>query len=209
MKGTNYMKNPKKVGKVIRTPGFILRIQGKMDSKKGKGVCDEYIQSVVRKLASMEGDEVIQAENALHDVRKEAAVILAEFSEKKEALSEIPENTGGKTVEEIRDNRRKSTRRKDAANRLKEAMNKLTTINEQIINTNTVLDERINKLRNNAAEKLHAYIAGIRCGSLTDYTFELSETDDDARQIYLEKHEMLDKKIREIVNRRFGEEEAA
>ena len=209
MKGTNYMKNPKKVGKVIRTPGFILRIQGKMDSKKGKGVCDEYIQSVVRKLASMEGDEVIQAENALHDVRKEAAVILAEFSEKKEALSEISENTGGKTVEEIRDNRRKSTRRKDAANRLKEAMNKLTTINEQIINTNTVLDERINKLRNNAAEKLHAYIAGIRCGSLTDYTFELSETDDDARQIYLEKHEMLDKKIREIVNRRFGEEEAA
>ena len=92
MKGTNYMKNPKKVGKVIRTPGFILRIQGKMDSKKGKGVCDEYIQSVVRKLASMEGDEVIQAENALHDVRKEAAVILAEFSEKKEDLSEIPEN---------------------------------------------------------------------------------------------------------------------
>ena len=209
MKGTNYMKNPKKVGKVIRTPGFILRIQGKMDSKKGKGVCDEYIQSVVRKLASMEGDEVIQAENALHDVRKEAAVILAEFSEKKEDLSEIPENTGGKTVEEIRDNRRKSTRRKDAANRLKEAMNKLTTINEQIINTNTVLDERINKLRNNAAEKLHAYIAGIRCGSLTDYTFELSENDDDARQIYLEKHEMLDKKIRDIVDRRFGEEEAA
>lgn len=209
MKGTNYMKNPKKVGKVIRTPGFILRIQGKMDSKKGKGVCDEYIQSVVRKLASMEGDEVIQAENALHDVRKEAAVILAEFSEKKKDLSEIPENTGGKTVEEIRDNRRKSTRRRDAANRLKEAMNKLTTINEQIINTNTVLDERINKLRNNAAEKLHAYIAGIRCGSLTDYTFELSETDDDARQIYLEKHEMLDKKIRDIVDRRFGEEEAA
>ncbi len=209
MKGANYMKNPKKVGKVIRTPGFILRIQGKMDSKKGKGVCDEYIQSVVRKLASMEGDEVIQAENALHDVRKEAAVILAEFSEKKEDLSEIPENTGGKTVEEIRDNRRKSTRRRDTVNRLKEAMNKLTMINEQIINTNTVLDERINKLRNNAAEKLHAYIAGIRCGSLTDYTFELSENDDDARQIYLEKHEMLDKKIRDIVDRRFGEEEAA
>ena len=85
-------------------------------------------------------------------------------------------------------------------------MNKLTMINEQIINTNTVLDERINKLRNNAAEKLHAYIAGIRCGSLTDYTFELSENDDDARQIYLEK---LDKKIQDIVNRRFGEEEAA
>lgn len=209
MKGTNYMKNPKKVGKVIRTPGFILRIQGKMDSKKGKGVCDEYIQSVVRKLASMEGDEVIQAENALHDVRKEAAVILAEFSEKKEALSEIPENTGEKTVEIIRDNRRKSTRRRDAVNRMKEAMNKLTTINEQIINTNTVLDERINKLRNNAAEKLHAYIAGIRCGSLKDYTFELSDASDDARQIYLEKHEMLDKKIRDIVNRRFGEEEAA
>ncbi|MDY4834868.1 MAG: hypothetical protein SO181_06990 [Frisingicoccus sp.] len=209
MKSTNYMKNPKKVGKVIRTPGFILRIQGKMDSKKGKGVCDEYIQSVVRKLASMEGDEVIQAENALHDVRKEAAVILAEFSEKKEDLSEIPENTGGKTVEEIRNNRRKSTRRRDAANRLKEAMNKLTRINEQIINTNTVLDERINKLRNNAAEKLHAYISGIRCGNLTEYTFELPETDDDARQIYLEKHERLDKKIRDIVDRRFGEEEVA
>ena len=166
MKGTNYMKNPKKVGKVIRTPGFILRIQGKMDSKKGKGVCDEYIQSVVRKLASMEGDEVIQAENALHDVRKEAAVILAEFSEKKEALSEIPENTGGKTVEEIRDNRRKSTRRKDAANRLKEAMNKLTTINEQIINTNTVLDERINKLRNNAAEAEQTDVPAVLFASL-------------------------------------------
>lgn len=209
MKGANYTKNPKKVGNVIKAPGFILRIQGKLDSKKGKGVCDEYIRRVVRKLASMEGDEVIQAENALHDVRKEAAVILTEFSEKKETLSEIPENTGGKTVEEIRDNRRKSRRRKDATNSLKESMNKLTTINEQIINTNTVLDERINKLRNNAAEKLHAYIAGIRCGSLTDYTFELPEADDDARQIYLAKHEMLDKKIRDIVNRRFGEEEAA
>lgn len=206
MKNINYTSNSKKVKSVTYLPGWILRIKGRFDSKKGKGVCDEYIHRLTKKLAAMEADEVIDAENALHAVRKEAAVTITGFSEQKAALAKIPENTGKDTVETIRNNRRNSKRRSDVINELKTSVEKLTNINEQIINVNTVMDERIYKMRNNAAEKIHAYIVGIRCGSLDDYRYDLSEADNYAEEIYRTKHEKLDEKIREIIGIKKDEE---
>lgn len=204
MGSVKYTNNSKKMKSVTRLPGWILKIKGNVDSKKGKGVCDEYIRRLTKKQASLEADEVIAAENALHDVRKEAAVILTGFSEQKEAMMNIPENTTGNTPEVIRSNRRNNRRREEAISSLKSSIEKLTMINEQIINTNTVLDERLNKMRNNTAEKIHAYTVGIRCSNLPEYQFELSEMNDHAREIYLKKHEELDKRIRDVISNKMG-----
>lgn len=204
MGNVKYIKNSRKIKKVTHLPGWMLKIKGNVDSKKGKGVCDEYITRLTKKLAALESDEVIAAENALHEVRKEAAVILTGFSEQKNALINIPKNTAGETPEVIRSNRRNNRLREEAISSLNSSIKILTTIHEQIINTNTVLDERLNKMRNNTAEKIHAYMVGIRCINLPDYKVALSETNDQAREIYLKKHEELDKRIHDVISNKMG-----
>lgn len=206
MKSKYDMKHSKKMHNVTILPGWILKLKGKFDSQKGKGVCDEYIQRLTGRVAAMEADEIIDAEKALHNARKEAAVILTGFSDKKEVLSKIPDNRKEETVFDIRNNRRNRKCRGDAQKSLKAAVEKLTEINEQIIDMDIVLDERIHKIRNHAGEKIHAYIIGIRCGSLSDYIYDLSDIDDSARMIYIEKHKSLDRRIREVIGDRMQED---
>lgn len=209
MKSTSYITKPKTMKSVTFLPCWILTMKGKMDSRKSNGVCDEYIHSLLKKLAVMEAEEVVDVEKALFNVRKEAAAILSELSEKKEELSKIPNCINERSAEVIRNNRKNAEHREEVRKSLKKAFEKLTSLNEQIISVNTVLDERITKRRNNASEKIHAYIVGVKSGDLTDYTFHINEVDDQARQIYLIKHEILDKKIRDMVNKRMYEEVTA
>ena len=76
---------------------------------------------------------------------------------------------------------------------------KLTAIHEEIVNTNTILDERINEMRNKAMEKIHAYVVGIRCGRLSDYECGAEDVSDNARVIYRIMHAQQDSKIREAI----------
>ena len=135
MSNTMYVINRRKVRSVTWMPGFILKFKGRLDSRKGGGVCNGYICQLYRKLAVLEVDEVIVVENLLFHTRKKAAVILTRFTEQERYLSGIV---------------------------------KLTAIHEEIINADTILDERINEMRNKAMEKIHAYITGIRCGQLRE-----------------------------------------
>ena len=209
MKNGKYASNSKRIKSVTRLPGWILRVKGRLDSKKGKGVCDEYIHHLSRRLVAMESEEAICAENGLFEDRKKAAAILAGFSEKEELLDREPDSKqAGNDVEAIRAGRRDAEKKEAARSGLRNAIENLTVINQQIINTDIVLDERINKMRSKAAEKIHAYVVGIRCGELGEYTCDLSEPEDSAREIYTEKHRELDGKIRMVILGRGKEDEA-
>lgn len=208
MRNKKYEKGSKKVGSVTRLPGWILELKGKLDSGKGKGVCDEYIKSLNRKLVMMESDEALSAENSLFDARKEAALILTGFPEQKKTLAEMPVKQNGDSAEAIRANRRSAERKGTAKAGMKSALENLTAINEQIINVDTVLEERINKLRSNTREKNHRYMAGIRAGKLKDYEYDLTEVDDSAKEIYQSKHEKSDQKIRDVIYRKMEEDAA-
>ncbi|MEY8428026.1 hypothetical protein AALA00_09990 [Lachnospiraceae bacterium 46-15] len=208
MRDGKYASNSKRTKSVTRLPGWILRIKGKLDSKKGKGVCDEYIHHLSKRLVVMESAEVIRAENGLFEDRKKAAAVLAGFSEQKELLDREPDGRQkGSDVEAIRANRKDAERKEAARSGLRDGIENLTVINEQIINTDTVLDERINKMRSKAAEKIHAYVVGIRCGELREYTCDLSAPEDSAREIYIAKHRELNEKIRMVIAGR-GKEDA-
>lgn len=203
-----YRAYSKRVKPVTRMPGWILRIKGRRDSRKGKGVCDEYICRQRRRLGVAESREVIRAENRLFSPRKEAAVLLARLSELTKAQADIISYNRDSRAETIRVNRRNAQRRAAASEEIREIVKKLTMINEMLINTDLILDEKINKMRSGLEEKLHAYAAGVRAGKLPDYEYVKGAEDDSAREIYRNRHDGLDGKIREVVHL-YREEEAA
>lgn len=160
-----YSAYSNKVRQVTRMPGAFLKIKGKLDSRKGAGVCDETIHRWERKLAALESKEAIQAENWLFEGRKEASVILVRLSELEKVQTEISDNIGSGTAESIRLQRKDTARKMAAVAEIHGILQKLTAINEMIINTDLILDERINKMRRGVEEKLYAYTSGIRAGS--------------------------------------------
>lgn len=201
-----YTSSSKRTKSITWMPGWLLKMKGKKDSKNGVGVCDEYIKKFEKRLASLEAKEVMDAENALFETRKEAAVILMNFTEQKKVLSEkIGESKDN--IVSIRMGRKVNGRKKDAREKLKSGLEKLTMMNEEMINVETILTERIDKMRDKAMEKVHCYVIGAKCGSLKDYEGKM--TFSSAQEIYHKKHQELDKKISEVVGFKINEEVSA
>ena len=198
-----------KVRQVTRMPGVLLKIKGRLDSRKGQGVCDENVHRWEKKLAALEAKETIQAENRLFEVRKEASAILTRLSELAQGRLEETAYRNSHSVQYIRTERKNSEKRAAAVSESRKILEKLTVINEMIINTDLVLDERINKMRKGVEEKIYAYTAGIRAGKLKDYQYEKKEEDNSAKEIYSNRHEDLDRRIRTIVKLYREKENAA
>lgn len=199
MRNNNYADASKRTKSVTRMPGWILKIKGKFDSRKGKGVCDTYIFRLNKKLTVLESREAILAEKWLFESRRKAALVLTGFAEQKKISEKISDGLETGSVEDIRANRKNTEKRNFAKAGLKNSMENLTIINEQIISVNMILDERINKMRNKAEEKIHAYISGVRSGKLENYEHNAENRDDTAREIYKANHEDLDNRIRKVV----------
>ena len=53
MSNTMYVINRRKVRSVTWMPGFILKLKGRLDSRKGGGVCNGYICQLYKKLAAL------------------------------------------------------------------------------------------------------------------------------------------------------------
>ena len=203
-----YSAYSNKARQVTRMPGVFLKIKGKMDSRKGAGVCDETIHRWERKLAALESKEAIQAENRLFKPRKEASVILVRLYELEKVQKEFPDNIRNGTVESIRLQRKNTAKKMAAVAEVHNILQKLTAINEMIINTDLILDERINKMRRGLEEKQYAYLSGIRAGKLKDYHYESKNEDDTARELYHNRHKELDVKIAKAIKLN-GEEDVA
>lgn len=193
-------RNPQKVKPVTRLPGWLLRQKGKWDSRYGIGRCEKSITRLYKKMAALESNEVIDAENILFPARKDASLLLAELQEHQQKLSEntLP-GIDGNSIEAIRKIRKRAAEQEAANLAQKDSVKKLAAIHETIVSVNTILDERINKIRNTTAEKAHSYIAGIQSGKLKDFCFT-EEEDNSARAIYKENHKVLDSHIMEIAN---------
>lgn len=202
----NYASDSKKTESVTKMPGMFLTLKGRIDSRYGRGVCDAYISKLRNRLAAIESKEVVCAENELFSLRKKAAAILASFPEKAKKLKEIPERTRGMSIEEIRMDRKNAEKKEALETDIHLAMESLTSINETIINTESILEERIHRARNLADAKMQSYISGIRSGKQKDYCM-MNPADDRAKEAYYQKHQMLDEKIREMVQSVYEERE--
>ncbi|WP_294823318.1 hypothetical protein [uncultured Eubacterium sp.] len=199
MNNVDKFRNGKGLKPVTRMPNWLLKFKGKLDSKRGSTVADAYIDKLKRKCEAIENVEAITAEGILSDDRKRSSIAIYNIFEKQRFLDnkpEIKENTSAKT---IRENRRTAGQISSAKSSIESGYTTLFNVYQNIVNIDTVLDERITKNRKKALEKVNVYISGVRSGKLKDYNADF-EFLNDAYEIYKQKHSEDDERIRAIIN---------
>lgn len=188
-----------KTKKATHMPLWILKLKGRLDGRKGQGLCDEYIFTLLKKEEAIEASEVMQAERALASVRKQAAGILVSNSEKANSNSKIIIEKA-ESVQAIRANRANRTVHDANVRAMNNGVLTLAEIHETIVFIETILEERIEKLRSETKRVCHAYVSGIKAGKFKDYAMPFKEYDNKAVNIYKDKHKELDLKIYDAVN---------
>ncbi len=193
-----------KIKRVTLMPGWLLKFKGRWDSRKGDGVCDEFLKKLTKKAAAIEAMEAIKAESVLHGRRKLGGELLLVLSENREAAHNKPELEEVTSPKIARKNNQKMSAHINGKNIFKEARKQLSEINEDIIFVDTVLSEKTEKLHSQTIEKFHAYVSGVRAGKLPDYTVK-SGFDSKASDIYHAKHAELDTMIHNVVSDKMRE----
>lgn len=198
MKKINKFKNGKGLKPVTRLPNCLLKFKGKLDSKRGSTVADAYIDKLKRKCEAIENVEAITAEGLLSDDRKRSAVAIYNISEKQKFLDNKPGMKDNTSAKAIRENRRTGGQIRSAQSSIESGYTTLFNVYQNIVNIDTVLDERITKNRKKALEKVNVYISGVRSGKLKDYHADFGFLND-AYEIYKQKHFEDDERIRKII----------
>lgn len=199
MDNVTKFKKGKGLKPVTRMPNCLLRFKGKRDSKRGSTVADAYIDKLKRKCEAIENVEAITAESILSDDRKRSSAAIYNISEKQKFLDNKPEIKENTSAKAIRENRRTAGKISSAKSSIESGYTTLFHVYQNIVNIDTVLDERITKNRKKALEKVNIYISGVRSGKLKDYNADF-EFLNDAYEIYKQKHSEDDERIRAIVN---------
>lgn len=176
---------------------FFYKMCGKFASRKGESACKAACDKITSRLNAVCAQECIYAEKLLQTTRSRASEALStlRFS----AEPEVHEASSSAGAAEIRAIRRMNAASAQTANSIAVARNGIICSCEYITSIDTVLEERIEKLRRRVYAKLHAYASGVRSGlfrhpGIAD--FEIVETACPALGIYHANHHQLDSKIR-------------
>lgn len=199
MKKINKFRKGKGLKPVTRMPDCLLKFKGKRDSKRGSTVADAYIDKLKRKCEATENFEAITAEGILSDDRKRSSAAIYNISENQKFLDNKPRMKENTSAKAIRENRRTADQISSAKSSIESGYTTLFNVYQNIVNIDTVLDERITKSRKKALEKVNIYISGVRSGKLRDYNADF-EFLNDAYEIYKQKHSEDDERIRAIIN---------
>ena len=198
MKKHTHWKNAKTKSVTI-LPQFILKMKGKFDGNKGIGVVDATIDKLYKKEAAIEAAECIACEKCLYEPRKTAAKLLKVIENAEKRLTGMPVNIEGAGSDIVRSNRRNTSNKTTAIACISSGTENLCEINQDIVSCETILEERIKKLRNKTSAKIHSYISGVRT-VIQDYNSNCV-FDDSAMVIYNERHADLDNEIKcKVVN---------
>lgn len=193
-----------KLRKVTRLPKWILRLMGKLDAKKGIGVVDAHIALWLDRLGAFENDLVKAEEKAVLPVREKAALAVSALERVKADLSvpaivsaDKPKPTDPKLIRAVRNAQEKAEGRRNNAESLhKASTEELISCNELIISSNVKTRERIEAMRNTAKASIDAYVKGVR-KVFPDYSPQVIFSND-ALEIYLSPHSVLDAKVKEV-----------
>lgn len=200
MKKSPVAYSDKRIKRITLMPGFLLKIKGKLDSGKGETIPNAYIHKMLSCCAGIENSEVIHAESMLEKERKAAASAITNIAQKKRKLCGIPgevsEDSDSPFV--VRENNRNKKAKQEILADINHCYEELSIIQEQLIGGHTVLDERVEKTRNLGMRSVNKYIEGVRSGKLPEYDPEITFFDN-ARFLYLNRHEEGDRKIRDYV----------
>ena len=198
MKKSPVAYSDKRIKRITLMPGFLLKFKGKLDSRKGETIPNAYIHKMLSCCAGIENSEVIHAESMLEKERKAAAADITKIAQKKSELCGIPGEVSEDSPFAIRENNRNKKAKQEILDDIKHCYEELSIIKEQLIGGQTVLDERIEKTRNMGMRSVNKYIEGVRSGKLPEYDPEITFFDN-AKFLYLNRHEEGDQKIRDYV----------
>lgn len=195
--------------KILRTgsptymPSIFLRAKGESDAKKGASISDAAIIKLYEKEAAIEAVECLRCERHLSDTRQTAAKLLNSLERDEIKLKTIPDDMSGSSPEVIRFNRRNSENKSAATASIIKTINTLSELNQRIITVETLMYERIKKIRAKTNSKIHLYIEGAR-RALPDYNLPRKEFDDSATTLYRQRHDVLDRAIKDAVEKSHG-----
>ncbi|MBQ7796178.1 MAG: hypothetical protein IJ374_06430 [Lachnospiraceae bacterium] len=178
---------------------WTLNLLGRLDSRHGADVCNDFISGLYDELIKMESRELECVVKTLHPLRTDAVQILNGQTKRERRLEHIPAPEAGELPEVIRTNKRNMERRRKLLARIGADEEKLISIYEDIVDVHTMRDERINRMRSLTAEKVRHYVKGVRHGKLHDYQKPEYEFDDSAREIYKNQYDEQDALIRQMV----------
>lgn len=192
------MKNSKKrkrIRRVCKLPGWILRIKGRLDARNGPPVVNAYIKRLLHRLSSFENREVLWTEDEMHNTRDSAARSLASMKSGKESLASAPAASSGMSARDIRITRIASAEQASLRGSISSARMTVVSANELIIDSNTRVEERVKKMREKTLEKLMFYLHGVR-KKLSDFDCDFTPIENGALEIYMSNHRELDDTIR-------------
>lgn len=193
-------------------PKAVLPLQGKLDSRKGPTAASAWVDKTRQRLAVLATQETMAAEKALQKTRQDASGRLAERNRILERLAAaLPPAREENSAAAIRANRRDAEERACLRVALASCEEAILEANETLINTQTLLSERIVHLQATVQERISLYIMGVRSSrEMKTFVCPLPEEEEASPlRACLTGHQVLDDEIRRVAEELMMRKEAA
>lgn len=191
-------------------PKAFLPLKGKLDARKGPAAASAYVDKTRQRLAALIAQETMAAEKALQKTRQDASGRLAERNRTLERLAVLPSAREEDSAAAIRANRRDAEERGCLRAALADCEEAILAANETLINTQTLLSERIVHLQAMVQERISLYIMGVRSSrGLKAFTCPQPDEEACALDACLAGHQTLDSEIRRVAEELMTGKEAA
>ena len=199
-------KQHRKIKSVTKMPCFILKLQGKLDSRKGDSVATARIAKLKDRCAAIENLECLEMEYSLFGAREQAAETLSALDNTKKDIPIKSEPMSPLDVHKLREEAKKAQKKRESQAKAAELLKRLYQIREILTHGDAELEERILKIRKKALVKIDAYVKGLRSSKLPDFEPDIMFCND-ASSTYHAQHSALDNKICQIAS--YEEEQIA
>lgn len=193
------------------TPKSVLPLKGRLDARKGLAAANTYVEKTRQRMAVLTAQEIMAVEKALQKTRQDASSRLAERNRTLERLAALPPVREEDSAAAIRANRRDADERNCLRAALVSCEEALLADNETLINTQTLLSERIVHLQAMVQERISLYVMGIRSSrQMKTFVCPLPEEGEaSSLSACLAGHQALDDEVRRVAEELMLKKEAA
>ena len=101
-----------RIKSVTIMPCFLLKLQGRLDSRKGESIAQAHIDKLKDKCSQFESEEYKSAENVLAGTRANASEALEKLRKSRRNEEKVPDKENAKTVYQLREYQRISAEKK-------------------------------------------------------------------------------------------------
>lgn len=185
--------------KFLFPPKALLPLKGRLDARKGPTAASAYVDKTRQRLAVLTTQETMAVEKALQKIRQDASRRLAERNRTLERLASLPSAREENSAAAIRANRRDAEERNCLRAALVSCEEAILADNETLINSQTLLSERIVHLQAVFQERISLYVMGVRSSrEMKTFVCPMPEEGADSLSACLAGHQELDDEVRRV-----------